>query len=588
MKTKKIVSTIIALALVCLWAMPLQAQEALLPSGLSEDEIGEKIEAFVAEHKATTAGLSVCVFKKERILYEGSFGWIDAENQIPVAQDSVFEWGSISKLTVWTAAMQLSEAGRLDLTADIRDYLPQHFVDQLKYEKPVTMIDLMNHKGGFEEVATNLMVKDKAELLPLPELLIADQPQQVFAPGSVTAYSNWSTALAAYVVECVAGEPYDDYVGEHIFAPLQMADTDFMLGGNDKNLDESAWRKTKNYNTKLKPMADTQLYIPLYPAGALAGTIGDLVRFGQAHLPGEDPTPFKKAITPQQLFTPTATHADGISPINAHGFWSLNYGVPVWGHGGNTAGQSSHLLLDRASGVGLAVMTNQRSERIYTFTLPELIFGPMQNKEEPIPKGFYVSARSVWKGPFKFQSSFVLPARFAGYAKLGGTHSIQETEALTRIVAPYWDLIRISGGTAIASLTAVSAIALSLLYGTGTLLINGIQMIIKKIKGTGDERDQKFKRFNALSTALLVLYPLNVITIVLQLMALKAIKSFYWQWLLNPVLILAMTIVMVWMVKNWRFQNLAGKKIRAFLNGVLMAGLIFSFFYWELYALWLL
>ncbi len=394
-ENKKTVSTVIALALVCLWVMPLQAQEALLPSGISEDEIGEKIEAFVAEHKASTTGLSVCVFKKDRILYGGTFGWIDVEKQIPVAQDSIFEWGSISKLTVWTAAMQLSETGRLDLAADIRDYLPQNFVDQLKYEKSVTMIDLMNHKGGFEEVVTNLMVKDKAKLLPLPELLIADQPQQVYAPGSVTAYSNWSTALAAYVVECVAGEPYDDYVHKHIFAPLQMADTDFMLGGNDKNLDESVWKQTKNYSNKGQPLSDTQVYIPLYPAGALAGTIGDLVRFGQAHLPGQDPTPFKKVTTVQQLFTPTATHTDQVSPINAHGFWSLNYSVPVWGHGGNTAGQSAHLLLDRASDVGLAIMTNQKGEQIYNFTLPELIFGPMQNKGETIPKGFYVSARSV-------------------------------------------------------------------------------------------------------------------------------------------------------------------------------------------------
>lgn len=99
-ENKKTVSTVIALALVCLWVMPLQAQEALLPSGISEDEIGEKIEAFVAEHKASTTGLSVCVFKKDRILYGGTFGWIDVEKQIPVAQDSIFEWGSISKLTV--------------------------------------------------------------------------------------------------------------------------------------------------------------------------------------------------------------------------------------------------------------------------------------------------------------------------------------------------------------------------------------------------------------------------------------------------------------------------------------------------------
>jgi hypothetical protein len=184
----------------------------------------------------------------------------------------------------------------------------------------------------------------------------------------------------------------------------------------------------------------------------------------------------------------------------------------------------------------------------------------------------------------------VLPARFAGYAKLGGTHSIEETETMTRIVAPYWNMIRISGGMALASLTSVSALALSLLYGTGTLLIKGLQKIIHIIKGTAidDEKHKTSKRLNSLSAALLVLYPLNLMTIVIQLMDLKAIKSFYWQWLLNPVLVLAMAMVVVWTKKNWRFQHLAGQKIRSSLNSVLMVGLVFSFFYWELYALWLL
>jgi len=586
---KKAIPLLLALLLLSSWMMPLQAQVPMLPSGIPEDEIGEKIDAFVADHEASTAGLSVCVFKKDHILYEETFGMIDRENQIPVTEDSVFEWGSISKLTVWTAAMQLSEAGQLNLTADIRDYLPQNFTAQLQYEKPVTMIDLMNHKGGFEEVVTHLMVKDKEALLPLPELLIADEPQQVYTPGSVTAYSNWSTALAAYVVECVAGEPFDDYVRNHIFTPLQMTDTDFMLGGNDKNLDESAWRRTKNYNTKVKPISNTGVYVPLYPAGAVAGTMGDLVRFGQAHLPGEGPMLFKKSETSQELFTPTATFPDGSGPINAHGFWCIDYGVPVWGHGGNTAGQSAHLLLDRASGIGLAVMTNQGSEQIYNFTLPELVFGPMQNKGEPIPKGFYVSARSVWKGPFKFQSSLVLPEAFAAYAKLGGTYAIEEREGLTKIVAPYWDMIRISQERAVATLTAISAIAFSMLYGTGTLLVNGIQKISQRAKEIGDGRDNKYKRFNRLSAALMVLYPVNVITIIFQLMSLKEQKEFYWQWFLNPIFILAMGVLIFWVIKNLYSQQLTrGQKIRIFITILLMTGLIFSFFFWELYALWLL
>src|SRR5690606_39377714 len=47
-------------------------------------------------------------------------------------------------------------------------------------------------------------------------------PQRVFAPGTTPAYSNYATALAGYIVERVSGEPFDDYIDNHIFRPLGM------------------------------------------------------------------------------------------------------------------------------------------------------------------------------------------------------------------------------------------------------------------------------------------------------------------------------------------------------------------------------
>jgi CubicO group peptidase (beta-lactamase class C family) len=47
----------------------------------------------------------------------------------------------------------------------------------------------------------------------------------VHKPGKVVAYSNWGSALAAYIVERVSGQSFDEYVHEHIFAPLGMEHT---------------------------------------------------------------------------------------------------------------------------------------------------------------------------------------------------------------------------------------------------------------------------------------------------------------------------------------------------------------------------
>ncbi|ABN44766.1 Hypothetical protein SSA_1368 [Streptococcus sanguinis SK36] len=83
------------------------ADSQKLPSGTDRSQIGQKIENFVKEHEKTTAGMATAVFDKNGTIYKGNFGYVDKENKVKVDDDSVFEWASITKLTVWVSAMQL-------------------------------------------------------------------------------------------------------------------------------------------------------------------------------------------------------------------------------------------------------------------------------------------------------------------------------------------------------------------------------------------------------------------------------------------------------------------------------------------------
>lgn len=121
--------------------------------------------------------------------------------------------------------MQLAEQGTIDLEADINTYLPEGFLHNRVYDTPVTMLNLMNHNAGFEESVIGMATGKEERILPLEEYLLEFQPEQVFEPGTVCAYSNWSTTLAAYVVERVSGVPYYEYVRTNIFEPLEMKDT---------------------------------------------------------------------------------------------------------------------------------------------------------------------------------------------------------------------------------------------------------------------------------------------------------------------------------------------------------------------------
>ena len=91
------------------------AEDQKLPSGTDRSQIGQKIQDFVKEHEKTTAGMATAVFDKNGTIYKGNFGYVDKENKVKVDDDSVFEWASITKLTVWVSVMQLWEEGKIDL-----------------------------------------------------------------------------------------------------------------------------------------------------------------------------------------------------------------------------------------------------------------------------------------------------------------------------------------------------------------------------------------------------------------------------------------------------------------------------------------
>ena len=119
-KWRKGIAGLLLLPLLMSSAVPVYASEDLLPSGIPAAGIGEAIEAYVDENAATTAGMAVSVLNAEGTVYKNYFGYADIENGIAVDENTVFEWGSATKMLVWVSVMQLYEQGLMDLEADIR------------------------------------------------------------------------------------------------------------------------------------------------------------------------------------------------------------------------------------------------------------------------------------------------------------------------------------------------------------------------------------------------------------------------------------------------------------------------------------
>ena len=151
---------IIFAVIISMFAVNVQAAEKVFPSGLKSDEIEKAVENAAKDKNCVSA--AVAVFSGDDI-YTKYYGNADAENDIVTDENTVYEWGSVSKTMVWVSAMQLYEQGKLDLNEDVRKYLPEGFLKKLKYDTPITMIDLMNHKGGWQETVYTIQVDDENE-----------------------------------------------------------------------------------------------------------------------------------------------------------------------------------------------------------------------------------------------------------------------------------------------------------------------------------------------------------------------------------------------------------------------------------------
>ena len=464
------------------------ADSQKLPSGTDRSQIGQKIENFVKEHEKTTAGLATTVFDKDGTIYKGNFGYMNKEKKVKTDDSSVFEWGSVTKLTVWVSVMQLYEEGKIDLKEDIRTYLPEGFFKTLRYDKPITMLDLMNHQAGFGE-STHAYKEDIG--LTIGEIVATNQPEQTYEPGTITSYSNFTAGLAGYIVERVSGQDLSAYIHEHIFQPLGMNDTAMSSDLKDNLKVYKKRMEALSYQADGQTsMGNVYFQVGLYPAGNTVSTMGDFQKFAQALLKRDKL--FKKAETWETLFTASSTYPGTDMPLNMHGFWTQEYGTTVVGHGGNSIGYSSYLLMDLKNGIGMTVMTNQEHESVYNFEMPALVFGPKkktsQETFDAFQSGYYRPARHFATGPLSVTRSLLYTnfvKKSADNQLLTQNYAVVSNQAGTeKVTAAYGDSVKVKDSDVMRDWIILILAAIGIVFSFIVFLVRGgldlFRLVFKK------------------------------------------------------------------------------------------------------------
>ncbi|MGK6323171.1 serine hydrolase domain-containing protein [Sphingomonas sp. DT-51] len=330
------------------------------PSGraLTGDDVTAWLDGYMpyALHSGDIAGAVVTVVRDGQVIAARGYGYADVAKRRPVDPSlTLFRPGSVSKLVTWTAVMQQVEAGRLDLDADVNRYLD--FAIPAYRGQPITLRQIMTHTAGFEEANKKLITYDARDVEPIGAYLKRHVPARVYAPGTTPAYSNWATTLAGYIVERVSGTPFDDYVEQRIFRPLDMRTASFR---------QPLPRRLRGLMAEGYPLGSGEpkpfeIVVP-GPAGSLSASGLDMAKFMIAHLDGGRgvlrlETAALMHDSPRAKVNPRSL----IPPLNRMelGFFETNInGRRVIAHLGDTNQMHTSLHLFLAERTGLYVSFN--------------------------------------------------------------------------------------------------------------------------------------------------------------------------------------------------------------------------------------
>lgn len=308
------------------------------------------------------AGAAVAVVKDGQLFFAKGYGYADVEKGIPAdPEQTVFATGSVGKVFTWTALMQLAEQGKIDLNADINTYLDFPIPDT--YPEPITLKHLMTHTSGFENRLLASVTADVKEIVTPREWMISHMHARVRPPGEAAGYSNFNAILAGYIVAQVSGQPYDQYIQEHIFDPLGMAHST----ARSQIPPHLAANLALGYTFDDGVFQPFPAYTPqpaLEPSGAHRVTVTDMARFMIAHLQngfyGDAATEIRilEESTARQmhstLYTPHPRFAG-----TAYGLFDFtDNGQRTLGHSGELPPMHSLLLLLPDQNLGVFVAYN--------------------------------------------------------------------------------------------------------------------------------------------------------------------------------------------------------------------------------------
>ncbi len=351
-------------------------------------------------------GLSIGIVYDQDLIWAKGYGFANRELRQQATSATLYRIASISKLFTATAIMQLRDAGKLRLDDPVSKYLPWFQVKKVEPDAPaITIRHLLTHTSGLPRELplhywNDLRFPSREEMMRL-----VSREEAVFPPEVEYKYSNLAMAIAGEVVAAVSGEPYAQYIEDHVLRPLGMQSTRVTPEPTTPGLAVGYRKRVPGEPREVEDFIDAR---GLTPAANLASNVEDLARFVSLQF-RDGPAggaQILNGFTLREMHRVEWLRPDWQSGQGL-GFWIRHVGSQVRvGHDGAAPGYKSQIETSPAEKFGVIVLVNDYdADPLFYVNQAFTIVGPAVAKatETPRPRPIADPAWSQYEGTYTWK-----------------------------------------------------------------------------------------------------------------------------------------------------------------------------------------
>jgi CubicO group peptidase (beta-lactamase class C family) len=345
----------ILLGAACLVAYP----SFLVRASAEPDPDLASIDAYVEKEMRDVRipGLALGIVHNDEVVHIRGFGEAGPDGRT-VTPQTPFILASVSKSFTALAVMQLVEAGKVDLDAPVRRYLPDFRVSDEVASARITVRHLLHHISGLPEDSSfgPMLSNDISDEALSDRVRALEDVQLSHGVGEVFEYTDPNYDVLGLVVQTISGQSYESYIAEHVFAPLGMSHSYTNQVDARRNGLATGHRSWFGYPRPFQaPYSRAAM-----PSSYLISSAEDITHFLSMQLNGGS-YQGTSLLSPEGI---AAMHEPAVREGTRDIFYGMGWesrsvsGVPVVCHDGTNPNFYADLVLDPEDRWGVVILTN--------------------------------------------------------------------------------------------------------------------------------------------------------------------------------------------------------------------------------------